>query len=93
MRFIKDFQHPSSVELVMIKAGQASRWRELNALPSWNEQQFTEVLFCHNEYKAELREWVVSEESIQRLAFDARTPDEVAVKLQQVANQMKKAKP
>jgi hypothetical protein len=85
-------QNPTPQMLVHIKAGQQRRWAELNVKSSWTPDEFEEALFCHSEYMPQQGEWFYSEKTIQQLAFDARTPDDVAVKLQSVAAQMAQIK-
>ncbi|GAB3688855.1 hypothetical protein GCM10027592_04440 [Spirosoma flavus] len=75
-------------EVADIQRRQKKRLQELNALDRWTEAEFEEAVHCYNEWSTELRGWVFPLASIEKLAFDARTPDKQAKTLQMIAKQM-----
>ncbi|GAB4002331.1 hypothetical protein GCM10028807_60780 [Spirosoma daeguense] len=75
-------------EVAAIQRRQKKRLVELNALDKWTEAEFEEAVHCYNEWSVELRGWVFPLASIEKLAFDVRTPDKQAKTLQLIAKQM-----
>ena len=79
---------PTPDQVAAILRRQQKRLAELNALDKWTEAEFEEAIRCYNEWSPELRGWVFPLASIEKLAFDARTPDKQARALQMIARQM-----
>ncbi|MBD2705375.1 hypothetical protein IC229_32475 [Spirosoma sp. BT702] len=75
-------------EIAEIQRRQKKRLQQLNALDRWTEAEFEEAVHCYNEWSTEMRGWVFPLASIEKLAFDVRTPDKQAKTLQMIAKQM-----
>ncbi|QMW02616.1 hypothetical protein [Spirosoma foliorum] len=77
---------PKEVALILLR--QKKRLSELNSLDKWTEAEFEEVVRCSNEWDAKQQGWIFPLTAIERLAFDARTPDKQARSLQIIAKHM-----
>lgn len=75
-------------EVALILHRQKKRLSELNALDKWTEPEFNEVIHCSNEWDIQKQGWIFPLAAIEKLAFDARTPDEQARSLQIIAKYM-----
>jgi hypothetical protein len=75
-------ENPSASELRLIQAAQQRAWAEVNAKTQWTDKDFESALFSHNEYKPEWKEWFYSMATLEKLAYDARTPEKQARVLQ-----------
>ena len=74
---------PKEVSLIIHR--QQTRLNELNALNKWTESEFEEVIHCSNEWDPQKQGWIFPLAAIEKLAFDARTPDRQARSLQMIA--------
>ncbi len=73
---------PSPAELKLIQAAQLQTWLKVNAKAQWTDSDFQDALFSQNEYKPEKKEWFYSLATLEKLAFDSRTPKPQAKVLQ-----------
>ncbi|GAB3937397.1 hypothetical protein [Larkinella terrae] len=82
---------PTAEDLAMIKATQERCWQEVNAKEKWTDEDFQDALFCHCEWKEQKSDFFYSMISLEKLAFDPRTPEVEAQKLLTMLNQMKES--
>jgi hypothetical protein len=81
-------KQPVPKEVAIIVHRQKKRLSELNALDKWTETEFEEVIHCSNEWDPHQQGWIFPLSAIEKLAFDARTPDKQARSLQLIAKYM-----
>ncbi|QDK77410.1 hypothetical protein EXU85_01880 [Spirosoma sp. KCTC 42546] len=77
---------PKEVSLILHR--QRKRLSELNALDKWTEPEFEEIIHCSTEWDIQKQSWIFPLPAIEKLAFDARTPDKQARSLQMIAKYM-----
>ncbi|WP_157634698.1 hypothetical protein [Spirosoma panaciterrae] len=75
-------------EVTQILHYQQKRLAELYALEKWSEADFEEIMRCSSEWNPDMQGWILPQSSVEKLAFDARTPDRQARSLQFIARQM-----
>ncbi|GAB4030489.1 hypothetical protein [Spirosoma gilvum] len=75
-------------EITQILHSQKKRLAELYSLEKWTETEFEEIMRCSSEWNAEIQSWTFPLPAIEKLAFDARTPDKQARSLQFIARQI-----
>ncbi|WP_080059249.1 hypothetical protein [Spirosoma aerolatum] len=75
-------------EVTQIIHYQRKRLAELYSLEKWSESDFEEIMRCSSEWNADMQSWILPLSSVEKLAFDARTPDRQARSLQFIARQM-----
>ncbi|MBN8824754.1 MULTISPECIES: hypothetical protein [unclassified Spirosoma] len=75
-------------EVTQILHHQRKRLAELYSLEKWSESDFEEIMRCSSEWNADMQGWILPLSSVEKLAFDARTPDRQARSLQFIARQM-----
>lgn len=68
--------------LGFIKAFQQQQWNIINAKSLWTQQDFEIAFYCHNEWVPEVQDWCYSRETVEKFAFDPRTPEDQARELQ-----------
>ncbi|GAB3339719.1 hypothetical protein GCM10027299_52550 [Larkinella ripae] len=76
--------NPTPAELKLIKAAQQQAWAKVNAKTKWSDADFQDALFSHNEYRSDAKDWYYSLATLEKLAFDPRTPEPQARQLHQL---------
>ncbi|MFC5409119.1 hypothetical protein ACFPMF_07370 [Larkinella bovis] len=73
--------------LDFIRAFQQHQWNFINAKPQWTRQEFEIAFYCHNEWVPEVQDWCYSRETVEKFAFDPRTPNDRAKELRHALKQ------
>jgi hypothetical protein len=73
---------PTPADLELVRQVQQQVWPRIAQKAHWTDEDFQDALYCHSEWVHSENTFCYSQASLELLAFDPRTPELQAAKLQ-----------